>query len=144
MRRAPRLTPAGVCWVWTWDPPSPSVPVPEEWVIPPLHGPLALPQEELLVEVEDVEVIVEVESFGPEQQRAATVMVCAVPHSIFIAAPQAFFANMYLTWMAVHGGQFARNLLLLRGTASCSCSSSTSFRAFCFFSSRRTAGFNFL
>ena len=30
MRRAPRLTPAGVHWVWTWDPPGPSVPVPEE------------------------------------------------------------------------------------------------------------------
>ena len=135
MRRAPRLTPAGVRWVWTWGP---------EWVIPPLHGPLALPQEELLLEVEDVEVILEVENFGPEQQRAATAMVCAVLHSIFIAAHQAFFANMYLTWMAIHGGQFARNPVLLRGTASRSCSSSTSFRAASFFSSRRCARSNFL
>ena len=95
MRRAPQLTPAGVRRVWTWDPQGPSVPVPEECVIPPLHGLLALPQEEVLLEVEDVEVIVEVESFGPEQQRAATAMVCAVLHSIFIAAHQAFFANMY-------------------------------------------------
>ena len=144
MRRAPRLTLAGVRWVWTWDPPGPSVPMPEEWIIPPGHGPLALPQEELLLDVEDVEVIVEVEDFGPEQQRAATAMVCAVVHSIFIAAHQAFFTNMYLTGMAIHGGQFARNLLLLRDTASGSCSSSTRFRASSFFSSRRSVRSNFL
>ena len=91
-----------------------------------------------------MEVIVEVESFGPEHKRAATAMICAVLHSIFITAHEHFFANMYLTWMAIHGGQFARNLLLLRGTASCSCSSSTSFRASSFFSSRRCARSNFL
>ena len=144
MRRAPRLTPAGVHWVWTWDPPGPSVPVPEEWVIPPRHGPLALPQEELLLEVEDVEVIVEVESFGPEHQRAATAAVAAALLSVFLTAYEHFFANMYLTWMAIHGGQFARNLLLLLGTASGSCSSSTRFRASSFFSSRRSVRSNFL
>ena len=144
MRRAPRLTRAGVRWVWTWDPPGPSATVPEEWVIPPLHGPLALPQEELIWEVEDVDVIVEVDSFGPEHQLAAIAMICAVWHSIFITAHEHFFANRYLTWMAIDGGQFARNLLLLRGTASCSCSSSTSFRASSLFSSRRCAPSNFL
>ena len=137
MWRAPRLTRAGIRWVWTWEPPGPGASVPEEWVIPPLHGPLALPQEELLLEVEDVEAMVEGDSFGPEQQRTATAMVCAVLHSISIAAHQAFFANMYLTWVALHAGQFARNLLLLRGAASCSFTSSTCFRASSLFSSRR-------
>ena len=70
MRRAPRLTPAGVHWEWTWDPPGPSVPVPEEWVIPPRHGPPALPQEESLLEVEDVDVIVEVEGISPDSSSA--------------------------------------------------------------------------
>ena len=144
MRRAPRLTPAGVHWVWTWDPPGPSVPVPEEWVIPPRHGPLALPHEELLFGVEDVEVSVEVESFGPEHQRAATAMVASALLAVFLTAYEHFFANMYLTWMAIHGGQFARNLLLLLGTASGSCSSSTRFRASSFFSSRRSVRSNFL
>ena len=144
MRRAPRLTPAGVHWVWTWDPPGPSVPVPEEWVIPPRHGPLALPQEELLLEVEDVEVIVEVEGIGPEHQRAATAAVAAALLSVFLTAYEHFFANMYLTWMAIHGGQFARNLLLLLGTASGSCSSSTRFLASSLFSSRRSVRSNFL
>ena len=118
--------------------------VPEEWVIPPRHGPLALPQEELLLGVEDVEVIVEVESFGPEHQCAATAMVASVLLSVFLTAYEHFFANMYLTWMAIHVGQFARNLLLLLGTASGSCSSSTRFRASSFFSSRRSVRFNFL
>ena len=144
MRRAPRLTPAGVHWVWTWDPPGPSVPVPEEWVIPPRHGPLALPQEELLLEVEDVEVIVEVEGIGPEHQRAATAVVAAALLSVFLTAYEHFFANMYLTWMAIHGGQFDRNLLPLLATASGCCSSSTRFRASSLFSSRRSVRSNFL
>ena len=144
MRRAPRLTPAGVHWVWTWDPPGPRVPVPKEWVIPPRYGPLALPEEELLLGVEDVEVIVEVESFDPEHQRAATAMVASALLSVFLTAYEHFFANMYLTWMAIHGGQFARNLLLLLGTVSRSCSSSTRFRASSFFSSRRSVRSNFL
>ena len=110
MRRVPRLTRAEVRWVWTLDPPGPSAPVPEEWVIPPLHGPLPLSQE----------VIVEVESFSPEHQRAATATVSAMLHSIFITARGHFFANMHLTWMAIHGGQFARIPVLLLGTASCS------------------------
>ena len=138
MRRAPRLTPAGVRWVWTWDPPGPSVPMPEEWVIPRRHGPLALPQEELLLDDEEVEVMVEVEGFGPEYERAASAMVVSLLLSIFITAHEHFFAKLYLTWMAIHGGQFARNLLLLRGTASSSCSSSKRLRASLFFSSRRS------
>ena len=124
MRRAPRLTPAGIHWVWTWEPQAPSAAVPEEWVIPPRHGPLALPQEELLLEVEDMEVVVEVDSLGldHEQQRAATAAVCNILHSIFIVAYHAFFQHQYLTWVFLQsqGGQFIRNFLLLRGTASCS------------------------
>ena len=144
MRRAPRLTPAGVHWVWTWDPPGPSVPVPEEWVIPPRHGPPALPQEKLLLEVEDVEVIVEVGGIGPEHQRAAHAAVAAALLSIFLAAYDHFFCNLYLTWMHLYEGQFARNLLLLLGTASGSCSSSTPFRASSLFSSRRSVRSDFL
>ena len=150
MRRAPRLTPAGVHWEWTWDPPGPSVPVPEEWVIPPRHGPPALPQEESLLEVEDVEVIVEVEGISPEQQqRAAHAAVVAALLSIYIAAYHNFISNTYLTWMHLYGhllfgGQFARNLLLLLGTASGSCSSSTRFRASSLFSSRRSVRSDFL
>ena len=129
MRCAPRLTPAGVHWAWTWGPPGPSAPVPEEWVIPSRQGPLAVPQEELHLEVKDLEVVVEVDGLSPQQKRVATALVCFVLHSVFIAAHHALFANMYLMWMALHRGQFARNLLLLRGTASCSCSLSTCFRA---------------
>ena len=150
MRRAPRLTPAGVHWVWTWDPPGPSVPVPEEWVIPPRHGPPALPQEVSLLEVEDVDVIVEVEGISPEQQqRAAHAAAVAALISIYIAANHLFISNTYLTWMYLYGhlllgGQFARNLLLLLGTASGSCSSSTRFRASPLFSSRRSVRSDFL
>ena len=86
-------------------------------------GPIALPQEELLLEVEDIEVVVEVDSLGldPEQQRAATAVVCSILHSICVVAYHAFFQHQYLTWVFLQsqGGQFVRNLLLLRGTASC-------------------------
>ena len=60
--------------------------MPEDRVIPPRHGPLALPEEELLLEVEDVEVIVEVEGFGPEHQRAATAAVASALLSVFLTA----------------------------------------------------------
>jgi hypothetical protein len=97
------------------------------------------------LEVEDVEVIVEVEGISPEQQqRAAHAVVAAALLSIFIAAYHNFFSNLYLTWMHLYGGQFARNLLLLLGTASGSCSSSTRFRASSLFSSRRSVRSDFL
>ena len=134
MRRAPWLTPAGVHWVWSWEPEGPSAPVPEEWLIPPRHGPLALCQAELLLDVVDMEVVVEVDSLDldPDQQRAATAFVCCVLQTIFIAVYDAFFQQQFLTWafFQAQGGQFVRSLLLLRGTVSCSCLSSLSI-CFC-------------
>ena len=97
-----------------------------------------------------MEVIVEVKGISPEQQqRAAHAAVVAALLSIPIAAYHNFFANQYLTWMHLYGhhlfgGQFARNLLLLLGTASGSCSSSTRFRASSLFSSRRSVRSDFL
>ena len=109
MRRAPRLIPAKMHWAWTWEPVPPSAPVREEWVIPPRHGPLALLQEDLLIEVNDVEIVVEVDpsAADPDQQREATAVVCRVV--------QAFSQYRYLTWQFLQsqGGQFVRNPLLL-------------------------------
>ena len=97
-----------------------------------------------------MEVIVEVEGISPEQQqRAAHAAVVAALLSIYIAPYHNFFSNLYLTCMHLYGhhlfgGQFARNLLLLLGTASGSCSSSTRFRASSLFSSRRSVRSDFL
>ena len=89
MRRAPRLTPAGIHWVWTWEPRAPSAPVPEEWVIPPCNGPLAPPQEELLLEVEDMEVVVPGAHPTPGQvvPTAPQNVAAAIP-PVLPAAPQ--------------------------------------------------------
>ena len=87
-------------WAWTWEPLPPSASVPEEWVIAPRHGPLALPQDDVLLEVDDLEVVVEVDPVGldPDQQRAATAMVSSVLHAVFITPYHAFFQYQYLTW----------------------------------------------
>ena len=61
MRRAPRLTPDGLHWVWTWEPFLPVDGVPKEWVIPPRHGPLAIPQEDLLMEVDEADLVIDVD-----------------------------------------------------------------------------------
>ena len=60
MRRAPRLTPAGMRGAWTLEPLPLNDPVPEEWVIPPRQGPLAITQGDLLMVVDDAEVVIEV------------------------------------------------------------------------------------
>ena len=110
---------------------------------PPLTRPPRSPQEELLLDVEDMDVVVEVDppegGLDADQQRAATAVVADVLHSIFIAAFHAWFEQLYFTWMVMHGGQFACNLLLLLGAVYCSCSSSPSIclRAFPCFISRR-------